>query len=284
MICGVLIVLIIFPRHPHDNMHHWYSRPHCQDSLPLSLVCFFPNFGDVLVLWLLTSSVSLPQNRRVRCVLSESLHACLRTWTWHILSRCSSHSKPILTIKWNMHAQLYSHSPSSGPLQTRLKKSCARFSTVNRSQVRQFWNKLAYSHNLGWEIRSYRDIPWTTESGSLAAEANYSAFYLFYVKYLQTEQFSVNRQGAGCWRHMINKGAEACLHCRCPRMFTCTFWLRFPACNEYDISYLQIAADPRPYPSTNTRWRLRRCTVKHLGCVCVCRGNAQVTSSPMAIH
>lgn len=151
MICGVLIILIIFPRHPHDNMHYGYSRPHWQDSLPLSRV-FFPNFGDVLALWLLTSSVSLPQNRSVRCVLSASLHACLRTWTWHILSRCSSHSKPVLTIKWNMHAQLFSHSPSSGPLQTRLKKSftrCARFSSVNGSRVRQFWNKLAYSHNLG---------------------------------------------------------------------------------------------------------------------------------------
>lgn len=41
MICGVLIILIIFPRHPHDNMHYWYSRPHWQDSLPLSRV-FFP--------------------------------------------------------------------------------------------------------------------------------------------------------------------------------------------------------------------------------------------------
>lgn len=138
MSCGFLIVLIIFPRHPHDNMHYRYSRPHWQDSLPLSLVIFFLNFGDVLVLWLLTSSVSLSQNRSVRCVLSASLHACLRTWTWHILSRCSSHSKPFLTIKWNMHAQLFSHSPSSGPLQTRLKKSftrCARFSTVNGSHV-----------------------------------------------------------------------------------------------------------------------------------------------------
>lgn len=147
------------------------------------------------MLWLLTSSVSLPQNRSVRCVLSASLHACLRTWTWHILSRCSSHSKPVLTIKWNMHAQLFSHSPSSGPLQTRLKKSftrCARFSTVNGSQVRQFRNKLAYSHNLGWEIRSYRDIPWTTEWGLLAAEANYSAFYLFYIKYVQTQNNSAS--------------------------------------------------------------------------------------------
>lgn len=88
-----------------------------------------------------------------------------------------------------MHAQLFSHSPSSGPLQTRLKKSftrCARFSRVNGSQVRQFWNKRAYSHNLGWEITSYRDIPWTTELGLLAAEANYSAFNLFFTKYLQT--------------------------------------------------------------------------------------------------
>lgn len=162
----------------------------------LCLSCFFfPKFGNVLVLWLLTSSVSLPQNRSVRCVLSASLHACMRTWTWHILSRCSSHSKPVLTIKWNMHAQLFSHSPSSGPLQTRLKKSftrCTQFSTVNRSQVRQFWNKLAYSHNLGWEIRSYRAIPWTTESGLLAAEANYSAFCLFYIKYLQTQNNSAS--------------------------------------------------------------------------------------------
>lgn len=56
----------------------------------------------------------------------------------------------------------------------------------------QFRNKLAYSHNLGWERRSYRDIPWTTESGLLAAEANYSAFYLFYIKYLQTQSNSAS--------------------------------------------------------------------------------------------
>lgn len=171
----------------------WITPTHSVRPCFLCFSCFFsPHLSNVLVLWLLTVSVSLPRNRSVRCVLGASVHVCLRAWTWHILSWCSSHSKLVLTIKWNMHAQLFSHSPNSGPLQTRLKKSFARYarsSTVN-ARVRQFWNKLAYSNNLGWEIRSNRDIPWTKDSTLLSLEANYSAFYLFCIKYLQTQSDS----------------------------------------------------------------------------------------------
>lgn len=128
MICGSLIILIIFSRHTHDN--YGLFPPTLSGLAAVAsqvFFFFFLHLSDVHVLWLLT--VSLPQKRTVRCVLSASVHACLCTWTWHILSWRSTHQKPVLTIKWNMHVQLFSHSPSSGPLQTRLKKSFTRCAT-----------------------------------------------------------------------------------------------------------------------------------------------------------
>lgn len=222
MICGVLIVLIIFPRHPHDNMHYWYSHPRCQGSLPLSLV-FFPK------LWRCSGALAANQLR-----LAPSQHKC------QVCSHC------VLTRVF-AYVNLTHPVPLLLPLQTspdnQMKYACSAiltlsqqwpsadapeekfhaFSTAKRSQVRHFWSKLAYSHNLGWETRSYRDIPWTTESGLLAAEANYSAFCLFYSKYLQTIQ---RQQARG--RMLASMAADARLHYRCPQMFTTCTLIAFP--------------------------------------------------------
>lgn len=127
--CGSLIILIIFFRHTRDNYGLFPPTLSGLAAVASQVFYFFLHLSDVLVLWLLTVSAH-PQKRTVRCVLSASVHACLCTGTWHILSWRSTHQKPVLTIKWNMHVQLFSHSPSSGPLQTRLKKSftpCATF-------------------------------------------------------------------------------------------------------------------------------------------------------------
>lgn len=149
----------------------WITPTHSVRSCFLCFSCFFFHTSAACSGALTANHLRLAPSEQNCQVCSRCICACVfacANLTHPFLVLLPLQTGPDNQMKYACSAifTLSQQWPSADAPKEKFCSICT-FSTVN-ARARQFWNKLAYSNNLGWEIRSNRDIPCTKDSTLLS--------------------------------------------------------------------------------------------------------------------